>query len=247
MIKFFRKIRQELLSQNRFSKYLFYAIGEIILVVIGILIALQINNNNSNKIDEAKIKASLNAVHNELVKDSLKQIEFIEFAKKEIDYNLRMNQRSRSELATIDTLIKIAKHEFRYRWIAKRQYATDSYESLKTSSIYEKIPDTLKLKMSDYYNTQNNWIDALIDANDQYRVRLDEYTETYSVIHSDEKGYSYISNIGWTNVDPRHFNPRFFRVQGARLVLYQYYLQGLEEVLIKSRNLISLLKEHIDD
>ncbi len=46
MIKFFRRIRQNLLAENRFSKYLLYAIGEIILVVAGILIALQINNNN---------------------------------------------------------------------------------------------------------------------------------------------------------------------------------------------------------
>ncbi|KAA5824184.1 hypothetical protein FPF71_11265 [Algibacter amylolyticus] len=46
MIKFFRKIRQRLLTENKFSKYLLYAVGEIVLVVIGILIALQINNNN---------------------------------------------------------------------------------------------------------------------------------------------------------------------------------------------------------
>ena len=44
MIRFFRKIRQRLLTENKFSKYLIYAIGEILLVVIGILIALNINN-----------------------------------------------------------------------------------------------------------------------------------------------------------------------------------------------------------
>ena len=49
MIKFFRKIRQKLLSENKFSKYLIYAVGEIILVVIGILIALQINNVNESR------------------------------------------------------------------------------------------------------------------------------------------------------------------------------------------------------
>ncbi len=49
MIKFFRKIRQRLINENRISKYLLYAIGEIILVVIGILIALQINNWNENR------------------------------------------------------------------------------------------------------------------------------------------------------------------------------------------------------
>ena len=49
MIKFLRRIRQKLLAENKFSKYLIYAIGEIILVVIGILIALGINNWNDSQ------------------------------------------------------------------------------------------------------------------------------------------------------------------------------------------------------
>ncbi len=51
MINFFRKIRQKLLTENKFSKYLLYAIGEIVLVVIGILIALQVNNWNEDRIN----------------------------------------------------------------------------------------------------------------------------------------------------------------------------------------------------
>ncbi|MGB5271860.1 MAG: DUF6090 family protein, partial [Eudoraea sp.] len=60
MFKFFRKIRQNLLTENppngragKFGKYLLYAIGEIVLVVIGILFALQINNWNEFKKDRA--------------------------------------------------------------------------------------------------------------------------------------------------------------------------------------------------
>ncbi len=63
MIKFFRKIRQQLLSENKFSKYLLYAIGEIVLVVIGIMIALQINNWNNdlaNQKNEKEIVKNLN-------------------------------------------------------------------------------------------------------------------------------------------------------------------------------------------
>ncbi len=48
MISFFKQIRKGLLNENKFSKYLIYAIGEITLVVIGILIALQLNNYNDN-------------------------------------------------------------------------------------------------------------------------------------------------------------------------------------------------------
>jgi hypothetical protein len=59
MIKFFRKIRQKLLTENKFSKYLIYAFGEIILVVIGILIALQINNWNQGRIEHKETKVLL--------------------------------------------------------------------------------------------------------------------------------------------------------------------------------------------
>ncbi|MDX1463776.1 MAG: DUF6090 family protein [Marinirhabdus sp.] len=50
MIKFFRRLRHRLLNENKVGKYLIYALGEIVLVVIGILIALQINSwNDYNK------------------------------------------------------------------------------------------------------------------------------------------------------------------------------------------------------
>lgn len=51
MIKFFRKIRQKLVQENRVSKYLIYAFGEILLVMIGILLALQVNNWNNKRIE----------------------------------------------------------------------------------------------------------------------------------------------------------------------------------------------------
>ncbi|MGK0413037.1 MAG: hypothetical protein ACJA1B_001239 [Polaribacter sp.] len=62
MIKFFRKIRQNLLSEGKTGKYLKYAIGEILLVVIGILIALSINNWNENRKNIAKKETLLKAL-----------------------------------------------------------------------------------------------------------------------------------------------------------------------------------------
>lgn len=71
MIKFFRQIRQQFLTENKFSKYILYAVGEILLVVIGILIALQIDNWNEDrksKILEVKI---LKRLRQDLVTDTL--------------------------------------------------------------------------------------------------------------------------------------------------------------------------------
>jgi len=69
MIKFFRKIRRKLLSENKFSKYLVYAIGEIVLVIIGILLALQINNSNSERIEKNTFKSNLQFVIEDLEQD----------------------------------------------------------------------------------------------------------------------------------------------------------------------------------
>ncbi|MDX1471344.1 MAG: DUF6090 family protein [Flavobacteriaceae bacterium] len=56
MIKFFRQIRHSMISNNKISKYLFYALGEIFLVVIGILIALQVNEwNTQSKKEKTQI------------------------------------------------------------------------------------------------------------------------------------------------------------------------------------------------
>jgi hypothetical protein len=69
MIKFFRNIRQNLLSEGKTGKYLKYAIGEIILVMIGILLALQVSNWNQQRIAAQKEQLLLEALHDEFVEN----------------------------------------------------------------------------------------------------------------------------------------------------------------------------------
>ena len=75
MITLFRRFRQRLLSENKFSKYFIYAIGEIILVVIGILIALSINNwNENNKLQAQELKI-LKQIKTDLIENKNEIIE----------------------------------------------------------------------------------------------------------------------------------------------------------------------------
>ncbi|NNK80687.1 MAG: hypothetical protein HKO93_04240 [Flavobacteriales bacterium] len=69
MIKFFRHIRKRMLKESRFTRYTLYAIGEIILVVIGILIALGINSRYNAAQNEKEIQAILREVQEELLID----------------------------------------------------------------------------------------------------------------------------------------------------------------------------------
>ena len=108
MIKFFRNIRQSLLMENKNSKYLKYAIGEIVLVVIGILIALQINNWNEKKKEEVVVLNFLTNLKKALTDDiaSLKYtISFNKTRLKGIFYILEhsgLNTQTFTEIEWID-------------------------------------------------------------------------------------------------------------------------------------------------
>jgi len=65
MIKIFRKIRQKMIKENRVSNYFLYAIGEIVLVVIGIFIALQLNTLKDNR----KLNKITENYYNQLLED----------------------------------------------------------------------------------------------------------------------------------------------------------------------------------
>ena len=82
MIKFFRKIRQNMIKENKFSKYILYAIGEIILVVIGILIALSINNWNENRKSNNKSYNYLQRLYDD-----------IENVSKDVDFSIKDTER----------------------------------------------------------------------------------------------------------------------------------------------------------
>ncbi|WP_296705672.1 DUF6090 family protein [Algoriphagus sp.] len=69
MISFFRKIRQSLIRQNKVTRYLVYAIGEIVLVVIGILIALSINNANDTRKERKELNNYLLKISNDVNRD----------------------------------------------------------------------------------------------------------------------------------------------------------------------------------
>ncbi|MCJ7468418.1 MAG: DUF6090 family protein [Maribacter sp.] len=92
MINFFRKIRQSLLAENKFSKYLLYAIGEITLVMIGILLALQVNNWNEGRKETGKSVEIMREIR-----------ENLEFNNEEFE---RENKEERSVIHSIDIVLE---------------------------------------------------------------------------------------------------------------------------------------------
>ena len=109
MINIFKKIRKNLISENKFRNYFLYATGEIFLVVIGILIAIQINNWNDLRNSKKQITNHIESLKNEISINIKKNEHFIN------SYNKSLNQTNKyirlfsdsSEKIQDDSIIKM--------------------------------------------------------------------------------------------------------------------------------------------
>jgi len=90
MLKIFNRKRQQLLNEDKRGKYLKYAIGEIVLIVVGILIALQINNWNLERKDKLKEIQLLTGIRNDILNDTLDFNDIIKGYELEIKKNTKL-------------------------------------------------------------------------------------------------------------------------------------------------------------
>lgn len=148
MIKFFRRIRQKLLSENKFSKYLIYAIGEIILVVIGILIALQINNWNAaqkRNNEEQKLLLELHSNLNQDIEDHEVNIQFNREIALSADYIIETIE---TRAAWNDTMQKHYGHLLRH---GLSTFNTSAYDNLKSKGFDLIRNDSIRIALTNLH------------------------------------------------------------------------------------------------
>jgi hypothetical protein len=114
MIKFFRKIRQNLLSKGKIGKYLKYAIGEIILVVIGILIAFSINNWNQKRVLNNQSYQVLLNLKEEIVESKAELESVIDFLEDRVEKRLDFLNETDLKLADSEKIKNISNMIFFY-------------------------------------------------------------------------------------------------------------------------------------
>lgn len=171
MIKLFRKVREQMLSENKFRKYLVYAIGEIILVVIGILIAVSINNWKQSK-DLEQIEQNL---YNDLIQEL--QTDLFEINGNQ-EYNnkylLRYNRASEiiikdTEKRFIDTLAVIATELTNFSDFKNEESA---YSKLATSGKLELITNKEILLRLQNLSILYNYINRLEENQEQFMYSI---------------------------------------------------------------------------
>lgn len=169
MIKFFRRIRQHLLSENKFSKYLLYAIGEIVLVVIGILIALSINNWNENRKNqefEQKILYEILLDTKEDISETTNSLDDLEDS--EHSGSIILNSLN-GKLAYNDSLNVHFANALRFWSLSPNSTA---FEAIKSEGLHQIKNDSIRLLVSKVNTYWFDYIKVLESRHQDYDMNI---------------------------------------------------------------------------
>ena len=243
MIKFFRKIRQKLLSENKFSKYLLYAVGEIILVVIGILIALSINNWNEN----LKNKKEEISVLKELLSDSKTNLFSLE-------EDIFLNQRAiNSNMLISDILINkrpyndsLDIHFGNIQYNTQFTLNTGGYENLKSRGFEIISNDSLRKSIINIYD---RWVDFIHDLGDMNNtVSLEQFNPRYKFYF---KNFQRDLEGLYVSFKPQDYekliqNNAFLKLIREQKYNNEYTIQALDMGITQIKELIAQLETELE-
>ncbi|WP_297691594.1 DUF6090 family protein [uncultured Eudoraea sp.] len=237
MIKFFRRIRQQLLTENKFSKYLLYAIGEILLVVIGILIALQVNNWNNESADRDKEINILTEIKRNL------EVNMIQFSAEIASQD--------SIIQNIDIIMGQIKNNIPYHdslgtkyasiaWTEEFNIANSAFETLKTLGFDLISSDSLRENVIHLFSIRYIRISDVIK-----KVSSTEHTQLNTVylrhIEYDKRGNGIVNDFEKLKKDAEFINMLSSR-RIWKVDIINTYKELIEESLQLSRMIDRELK-----
>lgn len=178
MINFFRKIRKQMANDNKPLKYFRYAIGEIVLVVIGILIALQVNTLNESRKEQAQLRTYVSSLREDLEND-ISMVEVIIFQSEEIISRIDslcvyVQNKKIDDLSNLDLLcFTLNKPHRPYKW----NRAT--LDELKSSGSLRIIKNDSLIKRIAKYDAETSHLDEDYE-ND--KLQFEKCTQLMSLV-----------------------------------------------------------------
>jgi hypothetical protein len=240
MIKFFRKIRQNLLTENKFSKYFLYAIGEILLVVIGILIALQIGDLNEERKKNEEGITQKNSLVAELGADlEILKLD-LEYLTKELEINNSYTKRLADENSSVDTLVKIVRHEYLGSLTNFKKLNKTTFNALEATNKIELLGKNLAKNVQKYYTNRDTDIETISTNKHIYFNLLEPFMLKYPGYWFSIQGH--LQDLYWENADKITLYGAFNGLITVRLFSLNVRKGIVEQLIGKTEKLIDELE-----
>jgi hypothetical protein len=244
MIKLFRNIRQNLLNEGKTSKYFKYAIGEIVLVVVGILIALSINNWNQEKQQKKVLNNIYATIKADLQQDIINIDEIINFSQPiEKDYLAIINKtRIKDDFKDCKSCkyvnfgypdISLRKNGFELLLNYNQQNNTSSGSlSIKLNSLYVDLSNKILINIEELTVNNNSFYEIVITTYPWFA----DFSFYGDVNYNDDFIEYALTDFGYRN-----------RAKMSYDLYFNRYIPYLKEYKIKSSEIIDLIDEKLVD
>ena len=231
MIKFFRPIRKSLMEKNKTGKYFKYAIGEIILVVIGILIALQINNWNETKKRRALEIETLVEIKQALAQDTLvltKNIQTLITKKEQAKRLINHIENKKPHSKLMDSLALELYYHRGYK-----TFNTAAFELLKERGFGIIKNTELRKEITNHYTTTLSDILSILGRlEDVNLVQADNIYDNFRLTFGIIEAYDYDALLN----DPKVFGP-FYHLE----LINNAYFDNLSDFKSKTKDVLSIV------
>ena len=230
MLRLFRKIRQKLLTENKFGKYLLYAVGEIIILIFGIVFALQVNNWNLKQQDKTTEIVILKAIKADLETDLINMSNDILDHESQVTSSNIILEHLENKLPYNDSLSPHFLETANYTITSSKK---GGFETLKSLGVGLISNVELRNQIIFMYDTHYIFLGVLLETNKDYVL----YAEKYIFNSRFEEAVNYGLVLG-ENLEPVDFGGNMIPVDFERLKNddeYKYFLKT-----VKNKNKIYL-------
>ncbi len=230
------------MEKNKTGKYFKYAIGEIILVVIGILIALQINTWKTEYENKKVVIKNCKTLIKNLEKDSVYMTNVLQAMKSQNDKLLDFEQRLSEITATIDTVIKIARYEFEPVVQTIEFPNENEYNTMIISGEINLFDREIIQDIYDLYS-QHQFLDKVSQENFELFVRaVETFNNNYSLDSSITTIKGHLQDELWQDVNAKDLIAKFDKILLSKRIQFGRQ-KDLERVLKENHLLLTKLRE----
>lgn len=246
-MKFFRNIRAKLIQEERLKKYLLYALGEIVLVVIGILIAVQINEEvQKSKAKKAEIE-NYSLIVSDL-KGDLKLFKgYKERGERMLDAYYRMNDLAQNKESMDKVLLDFIVMNIEFNPVTQANHQSN-IEKMSDKKIREQLVNYFR-RLDQVRQARNEFNKYLEEESRPYFLKEKEIFKNSEVFNPTDREFPPMRGV--SVVDTTKFRaaintPKFLPILSSQRMSLGFYLAGIERSIEANTNLISFLEENIE-